>query len=354
MKRHNIFFGRGHQAEFANHLYKRFMSRQWFSYDDVMTDSGKRTYTKLSSCEGYGELKKLFGVFRKNITAKVGKDCIETRGNNKNKQFRYIGDDDDPLQEMRIAKTINNLQTYWEFCQDSAGFFPMSWLEYFFKDCHDLLNIKSKKTKGEQALMSSLDRHLKNIDLLPSLYEAIKNRQVLTIKYKPFDEEERTLTFHPHRLKEFNGRWHLYGHAENQTPEFAYSIALDRIVEKPKRYFLIKYKDAPENFYNQYFENLVGVSHKEGKEPKEIIIRAHSNYIFKLTETKRIHKSQTTITEYGHHDDGEYGDFRVFVEVNKEFIGRILQMGAGLEIVSPPDVRQMFKEETSRLFSLYQ
>ena len=125
-------------------------------------------------------------------------------------------------------------------------------------------------------------------------------------------------------------------------------------VEKPKRYFLSKHKDAPENFYNQYFENLVGVSHKEGDKPKEIIIRAHSNYIFKLTETKRIHKSQTTITEYGHHDDGEYGDFLVFVEVNKEFIGRILQMGAGLEIVSPPDVRQMFKEETSRLFSLYQ
>lgn len=61
MKRQNIFFGRGKQAELADHLYKRFMSRQWFSYDDVMTDSGKKEYPNLSSCDGYGELKKLFG-----------------------------------------------------------------------------------------------------------------------------------------------------------------------------------------------------------------------------------------------------------------------------------------------------
>lgn len=64
MKRQNIFFGRGKQVKLAEHLYKRFMSRQWFSYDDVMADSGKKEYPNLSSCDGYGELKKLFGVFR--------------------------------------------------------------------------------------------------------------------------------------------------------------------------------------------------------------------------------------------------------------------------------------------------
>lgn len=353
MKQQNLFFGWGHQAKFSDVLYMRLMSRQWFCYADVMAEVYPENNTQVSSCEGYGELKKLFGHLRKAITDKVGKDCIETRGNNRNKQFRYVGDDNDPLVEMRIAKTVNNLKTYWEFCQDSAGFFPMSWLEYFFMDCQDLLNIKTKKNKGEQVLVSSLDRHLKNIELLPYLYEAIKNKQVLSIKYKPFDEEERTYIFHPHRIKEFNGRWHLYGHAENQTPELAFSIALDRIVDKPKRYHFSKYKEAPDNFYSAYFENLVGVSHKAGEEPKEIIVRAHSNYIFKLTETKPIHKSQKKITEYGSHDDGEYGEFCVFVEANKEFMGRILQMGAGLEIVSPEDVRQSFKEEVDNLYHLY-
>ena len=34
---------------------------------------------------------------------------------------------------------------------------------------------------------------------------------VLEIDYKPYDEEEVTLMFHPHYLKEYNGRWHLFG-----------------------------------------------------------------------------------------------------------------------------------------------
>ena len=48
-------------------------------------------------------------------------------------------------------------------------------------------------------------------------------------------------------------------------------------------------------------------------------------------ETKPIHRSYTIETEYGIHEDGEYGDFSINVECNKEFIARILQMGEGLE-----------------------
>ena len=49
---------------------------------------------------------------------------------------------------------------------------------------------------------------------------------VLEIDYKPYDEEEVTLMFHSHYLKEYNGRWHLFGHAEGKEPEYGYNIAL--------------------------------------------------------------------------------------------------------------------------------
>lgn len=64
MKRQNIFFGRGKQVKLVEHLYKRFMSRQWFSYDDVMADSGKKEYPNLSSCDGYGGLKMMFVIIK--------------------------------------------------------------------------------------------------------------------------------------------------------------------------------------------------------------------------------------------------------------------------------------------------
>ena len=355
MKKQNLFFGESYKASFMDIAYKRFMSRQWFCYADVMSDYDSRNSRYgVSSSEGYGELKKYMPLLRKAIEEKAGEGCIEIKGNNRDKYFRYIGKDNDPLVDMRNAKTINDLRTYWEFCQDSAGFFPMSWLEYFFHDCNDLINIRNKKSKGEQVLESSLERQLKNIDLLPFLYEVIKRKKVLAIDYKPFDEEEVTLIFHPHFLKEFNGRWHLYGKAENKEPEFGYAIALDRIVKRPREQQKIEYICAPENYYKDYFKNIVGVSHKPNEEPKEIIIRAHSNYIFKLTDTKPIHKSQETITPFGKHEDGEYGEFRVVVEVNNEFIGRILQMGSGFEVVAPDDVRALFKSRVKELSDRYQ
>ena len=57
---------------------------------------------------------------------------------------------------------------------------------------------------------------------------------------------------------------------------------------------------------------------------------------------------------FGKHEDGEYGEFTVYVELNNEFIGRILQMGAGLEVVSPEEVRNEFRKRTAELAKLYE
>lgn len=358
MRRNNIFDGDSFYAHFLQITYTRLLSRTWVTYADVMADylglvSTKDLTCNVSNCDNYGELKKAFRDIRKILNDKLGLDCIEEEGNNRNKRFRYIGSDDDPLADLRNAKAIKDLKKYWQFCQDSAGFFPTSWLEYFFKDCRDLLDIKTKRRKGEQVLSASLDRMLKNIDLLPFLYESIIHKQVLSIDYKPFEEEERTLIFHPQYLKEFNGRWHLFGHAQDQTPQFGYNLALDRIVKRPREIYDTPYIASPHDFYKGFFENIVGVSHIPDSDVKEVHVRAHSWYIYKLMETKKIHPHQETFLPYGQYEDGEYGEFVIRVEINKEFIGRILQMGAGLEVVAPEDVRSLFKKEVDKLIQLY-
>lgn len=227
--------------------------------------SAKELPANLSNCDGYGELKKIVGTLKKAILERVEGECFEEEGNNRNKRFRYIGKDNDPLADMRNAKVINNLRQYWKFCQDSAGFFPKSWLEYFFKDCQDLLDMKVKRQKGEQVIGTSLDSILTNIEYLPLLYEAITNRTVMEIEYKPFDEEQVTLMFHSHYLKEYNGRWHLFGHAEGREPENGYNIALDRIQAKPCERSKVGYVPAPEHFYDEFFKDIVGVSHMKMK-----------------------------------------------------------------------------------------
>lgn len=358
MMRNNIFDGESYYAMFAQVTYKRLMTREWVTYADIMADylglkSFKELTCNVSNCDNYGELKKAFRDIRKIINEKLDGENVKEDGNNRNKRFRYIGKDDDPLVDMRNAKVISDLKQYWQFCQDSAGFFPISWLEYFFKDSRDLLDIKNKRQNGEQILSASLDRMLTNIDLLPSLYIAITNKQVLSVEYKPYEEETRTLVFHPHFLKEYNGRWHLFGHVENMLPEYGYNIALDRIVNKPRELYKHEYVAAPNGFYNDFFNDVVGVSHQADSKIEDVRIRAHSLYTFKLTETKRIHHTQETVVPFGKYENDEYGEFSVQVEINNEFIGRILQMGAGLEIVAPDNVREIFRQRVEKLADLY-
>lgn len=334
------------------------MTREWISYADILANAkiknARVIQDSVANSDFYGELKKAFPEVCRAIKEKEGWNCIEIQGNKRNRLFRYIGNDDDPLEDIKNAKVINDLNQYWQFCQDSAGFFPSSWLDYFFDGYQDLFQMRSKKRKGEQVIIADQDRQLKNIDLLPNLYENIINHQVLSVKYKPYDEDTMELVFHPHFLKEYNGRWFLFGHAEGHEPEFGFNLPLDRIVETPNVIKDIKKIPPPFGFYSNYFKDIVGVSRKKGCLEHDVLIRAHTHYIYKLIETKKLHHSQVTIKPFGKYDDGEYGDFIVHLEVNNEFIGAILHYGAGLEVVGPEEIRTIFCDLVAKLYYFYE
>jgi predicted DNA-binding transcriptional regulator YafY len=214
--------------------------------------------------------------------------------------------------------------------------------------------MKAKKRKGEQVINVDQDRQQIKLDLLPCLYENIIHHNVLSITYQPYDEEALELVFHPHKLKEYNGRWFLFGHAEDREPENGFNLALDRIVGTP---IIIKEKKIippPTGFYANFFKDIVGVSHIEGNTLKTIHIRAHNHSIYKLMETKKIHSTQAIVKPFGKYEHGEYGEFVVHVEINNEFIGCILHYGAGLEIVKPDEIREIFKERVRKLYSVYE
>lgn len=357
MAKNLLFDGENARPQFATYTYKRFMSREWFTYADVMADRMLIPVGMLpnsvSYCDKYGELRKAFRDVYNAIINEVGEGCIEVQGSVKNRKFRYVGENDNPLEAMINARVIKDIKKYWEFCQDSAGFIPEAWLDYYLADCQDLISIKTKKKSGEQVISSGLDRYQTNIEYLPMLYESIKNHQVLSVDYKPYEEEKVTHIIHPHYLKEYNGRWHLFGYVEGPEPQEGIDLALDRIVSRPREVYNKEFVFAPDMFYNVFFEKIVGVSHQEDNYFGVIRVRAHSLYIFRLMETKKLHASQETVLPFEEHDDGVYGEFCIDVEVNNEFIGRILQMGEGLEIVAPKRVRDIFSVRVEKMAGLY-
>lgn len=351
----NPFYGKGTYAKFSKAIYSRLMKREWFELADVMADHLKLKSSDdlpygVSKCDHYGELKKAFRDLKNLLEEIIGDKCVESKGNNRKKKYRYTGSLDNPLEDLQNAQAINNIQIYAQFCIDSAGFFPTCWMEYFLEDTLDLLRITSRKKSGEQAIISSADRELTNIELLPLLYDAIRSKVILNIDYKSVGKF-KSLEIHPHILKEYNGRWFLFGYVKGEKPEMAHNLALDRII-RVKSVKGKEYMSAPTNYYADYFKDIIGVSHG-AEEAIDIVFRARNFRMFNLIETKKMHSSQKTIKPYGEYDGVKYGEFQIHVEVNNEFIGRILQMGAGLEVISPKEVRELFRTRTTNLADLY-
>ena len=352
----NIFAGFGVRSEFVNLIYLELMKHEFVSYADVLAlycGRPKGYYDKMACNRepGYGELKKAFPEVLKALE-KTCPGCIEDNGLNKGKAYRYIGKSDDPLSEERKAVVQKSVEDYVAFCKASAGIMPASWFSSFFENTQSLLDTNRESKDGEVRICSGLEQNLTNIDLLPVFYKAIANKQVLRFDYQRFGQEPFSLVFHPQFIKEYNGRWFVFGEA-NREPYQAYNVPLDRIVGEVSEVNDVEYIPAPKCFYQDFFNNIIGVTHEKGAMVEKVIIRTKTEYQHGLLLTKPLHHSQKEIMPFGEHEDGNYGELQLTVEPNRELRGRILLYGENLEVISPLSLREQIKEILRRQMQQY-
>ena len=342
----NIFAGFGLRTEFVNRIYNELMKRNFLTYADVLAAYYGRPqgYYEKKACKsepGYGELKKAFPDVLKALE-KACPGCIEDNGLSKGKAYRYLGKDDDPLSEERKAVVQKSVEDYVTFCKASAGILPASWFSSFFANTQLLLDTNRETKEGEVSISSGAEQNLTNIEMLPIFYKAITNKQVLNFDYQPFGQEPFTLTFHPQFIKEYNGRWFVFGDA-NREPYQAYNVPLDRIVSEVNTVEDIEYIPVPKGFYQEYFNNIVGVTHEKDAKVEEVVIRTKTEYQHGLLLTKPLHHSQKETIPFGEHEDGWYGEVMLTIEPNRELQGKILAYGQYLEVVSPQSLREQIK-----------
>lgn len=356
----NFFIGEGLLPQFAHIVYEQLLTRKWVSNATVMQQYyegvGRPCPSSVSKCDGYGELKKAFSEVLKALKD-FDPNCVQSRGGTRDKEWRYVGQNSNPLDDLLNAAVIRNLKTYAQFCQDSAGLIPMVWIAHFFHKTQDLLNIKKNRAQGKQCISADVNRLDDNIELLPRLYEAITRKHAVRFDYKDFNDDLYHLLFHPQYLKEYEGRWQLFGKTENlreKADREIYNVALDRIV--PNTFLECAdedYQAAEPGFYDKYFKNIVGVSHLDGELLQKIRIRAHNTYIYGLVKTKKIHPTQVIACPFGNYEGQEYGEFEIEVEFNNELVGRILYFGEGLEVVAPDSCRERFRQRVLALVGRY-
>ena len=360
MSAKNIFAGKGIKTTFVKILYGELMKREFVTLADIMCL--KRRYPKgyydnnpkatLSREMFYGDLKKASSELIKALE-QVCPGCIEDNGKTgKGKAFRYVGEKDDPLSAERQAVEQKRIEDYVEFCKASAGILPMSWFSAYFENTQLLLDTNRDVESGANQICSSLEQNLTNIDLLPVFYKAITDKQVLHFAYQRFGQEPFTLTFHPHFLKEYNGRWFVFGDA-NREPFKAYNVPLDRIVGKISEVDDVEYIPAPKGFYQEFFKNIIGVTREKGAKVEEVLIRTKSEYQHGLLLTKPLHHSQRETLPFGEHGGQWYGEVRLTIEPNRELRGRILLYGENLEVASPQSLRDQIKDTLTKQMAQY-
>ena len=352
----NIFAGFGIRSEFVNLIYKELMKREFVSYTDVLTSFYARPkgyYDKIAcnSEPGYGELKKAFPEVLKALE-KAYPGCVEDNGQSKGKAYKYVGKNDDPLADERKAIVQKSVEDYASFCKASAGIMPASWFSAFFENTQLLLDTNKEAKDGDMHISSSMEQNLTNIHLLPVFFKAISNKQVLQFAYQRFGQEPFELIFHPQFLKEYNGRWFVFGDA-NREPYQAYNVPLDRIVGDVSEVNDVEYTPAPKGFYQQYFKNIIGVTHEKDAKVEQVVIRTKSEYQHGLLLTKPLHHSQKEIMPFGEHEDGNYGEVRLTIEPNRELRGRILLYGNNLEVIRPLSLREQIKEILKKQMERY-
>jgi hypothetical protein len=333
------------------------MKREFVSYADVLAlycGRPKGYYDKMAcnSEPGYGELKKAFPEVLKALE-KTCPGCVEDNGLNKGKAYRYIGKNDDPLSEERKAVVQKSVEDYVAFCKASAGIMPASWFSSFFENTQLLLDANREAKDGDMHISSSMEQNLTNIHLLPIFYRAISNKQVLRFDYQPFGQELFTLLFHPQFLKEYNGRWFVFGDADRE-PYQAFNVPLDRIVGDVCDVNDVEYIPAPKGFYRQYFMNIIGVTHEENAKVEQVVIRTKSEYQHGLLLTKPLHHSQKETQPFGEHDGQWYGEVILTIEPNRELRGKILMYGEGLEVMEPLSLREQLRTTISMQMSQYE
>ena len=343
----NIFAGFGTKAEFVKLIYNELMKRDYLTYADVLVLYYKRpkNYYDNYACNsepGYGELKKAFPEVLKALE-KACPNCIKDNGKSKGKAFRYVGKNDDPLAAERQAIEQKRIEDFVAFCKASAGILPSSWFSSYFENTQLLLDTNREAESGASHIRSSLEQILTNIDLLPVFNKAITDRQVLRFSYQPFGQDEFELTFHPQFLKEYNGRWFVFGEA-NREPYQAYNVPLDRIVGEVCPVEGIEYIPAVKGFYQQYFKDIIGVTHEKDAKVEQVVIRTKSEYQHGLLMTKPLHHSLVETLPFGEHDGHRYGEVRLTIEPNRELRGRILMYGENLEVMQPLQLREQIKE----------
>lgn len=180
-------------------------------------------------------------------------------------------------------------------------------------------------------------------EFLTTMLEAMKDGRVVNITYRQFRGGcPHTFPVEPYCVRLFENRWYVLAH--NHRDEIRI-YCLDRMEDAEvtdETYRLPDDFDA-----DDYFSTAYGIVIEHDIRPERIVIRAnefHKHYLMSLP----LHRSQRLIEDFG-----EYADFELYLAPTYDFVMKLLQAGAMVEVISPASLRMTMKGWIGDMYELY-
>lgn len=240
--------------------------------------------------------------------------------------YRYSDLDFSILKKPLNTSELDTLNQALETLSRMNNIPGFDWVNTVQTKLNSGLNLKIQ----EKEVISFEDNEfLKGMEFLHSLYQYILNKQCLDITYKSFSsDQEKVFTVSPFYLKQYNNRWFLFGH--NHQVEKIQNLALDRIMKMKNSE--TQFEESSINF-EEYFEDIIGVSNNLDAETVKILIELSDN-ILPYIQSKPIHGSQKI----------KGNILEIDVKINYELESLILSFGENMKVLQPIQLKYTIRD----------
>ncbi|WP_053976596.1 helix-turn-helix transcriptional regulator [Mangrovimonas xylaniphaga] len=274
--------------------------------------------------------------------------------------------------ELHSRKTINRdlkkIESYYKIIikhKRNYGFYVE---DTFTKDHKQLKEIYEKTelyllnhhAHAWKDFVSSARTSLSEYVDIVALINAIELQLLVDLEYKGWYDDNKFKTFKgtvlPLHIKEINNAWYLIAH---NTDIGIYAFCMDRRI----REFTVTSKtpNIPIEFDERdYFKHSIGIL-KTNMKPEWIHLKV-ANHHLKYLEANKMHPSQeliaypkkpeTKVLDY--YDPDMWGEIKICVEPNYEFLMEILKYNIWIKVISPKPVKNFIQSHVKRIAAYYE
>lgn len=192
-----------------------------------------------------------------------------------------------------------------------------------------------KGLSGDGLSFMSFDNNseVTGLDHIEIILDAIINRYPLKMLYRTFNGSEFESNIHPYHLRQSNRRWYIFAFSEEK--EAIHNYPLDRIVHLEH---LSKPYVPTEIDFDEYFDDIVGVSNYADRDVERIVIKVSRKSIDYI-RTKPLHWTQTELKNL---ETDKHVFIQLKVKVNKELKMLLFSYNDAVEVLEPVWLRDDF------------